>query len=413
MTRRLQAVIFLFALAAPLEAQQPTETLPGFRPSNLLEARGIDNVNLFNGDPGVVIPLGPEYTLGPTFKWQLKAYYSAKLWTMSTVACVDSTQQYAYIRGDSTLGLGWTLQLGYVVSSYLGTIYRSPDGGRHLVSLIGTTNRTADGTLLRVKAIGSPATSYTVEFPDGIIETFSHSYTPPGPVPAGSSPDFTDWSQGEMPSPRLGLSNIKDSFGTTLLTVNYDAVNAWKVNSITLNPTGKTITLIWGTSPSVGGVTWPVLTGILFPAVGTSQLKVAFAYQGANLQRNIYDNSGNFGACPPHSPSNVLVPELQTMTFSDPAGSPSFTAFSSTFAYLAAASGDPIPVQQQGALKTITLPTQGTIDYAYGLTTQGACQIPGDIADGGAGQLWPLPGFSGQEHRGHEPLRVHRHNALP
>jgi len=68
---------------------QPDETLPGFRPQNVLEARGIDNVNPFSGDVGIVLPLGPGYTLGPNLKWGLSAIYSAKLWRMDVGLCPD------------------------------------------------------------------------------------------------------------------------------------------------------------------------------------------------------------------------------------------------------------------------------------------------------------------------------------
>jgi hypothetical protein len=71
--RTVLVLLGLAAIWAPGVAQQPNETLPGFRVGNVFDAHGIDNVNLFSGDPNVVIPLGPEYTLGPSYKWQLKA----------------------------------------------------------------------------------------------------------------------------------------------------------------------------------------------------------------------------------------------------------------------------------------------------------------------------------------------------
>jgi hypothetical protein len=55
-----------------LLASQPPDTLPGFKPNNVLESRGIDNVNPFSGDPGIVVPLGPEYPLSAGNSWQLK-----------------------------------------------------------------------------------------------------------------------------------------------------------------------------------------------------------------------------------------------------------------------------------------------------------------------------------------------------
>jgi len=213
-------------------AQQPNETLPGFRMGNVFDAHGIDNINLFSGDPGVVIPLGPEYTLGPSYKWQLKAYYSAKLWTMS--GCDSDDTRFAWLRGDPTIGVGWSLQLGYMETMYYQanpTIafsrgYVSPDGGRHpLEGGASTVDYTKDGTQLRVTASPSFAqpTQYTVEFPDGSIQTFDHTFSAPQSSPVGS-PEFSNRAAG-VPwntEKRFGLASVQDSVGNVALTVNYD-----------------------------------------------------------------------------------------------------------------------------------------------------------------------------------------------
>src|SRR6476661_5384782 len=72
-------------------AQQPPETLPFFQTDQAFDSHGIDNVNLFNGDTGITIPLGPGYPLGPTgFQYQLALHQSVKFWHFSVGLCGSS-----------------------------------------------------------------------------------------------------------------------------------------------------------------------------------------------------------------------------------------------------------------------------------------------------------------------------------
>src|ERR1700730_10890898 len=98
--------VLLVAGSGIAQAAQPDETLPGFRPQNVLEARGIDNVTPFSGDVGIVLPLSPAYTLSAFSKWQMKAFYSAKLWRMDAGICIDDpSERHAFLRGDPTIGV--------------------------------------------------------------------------------------------------------------------------------------------------------------------------------------------------------------------------------------------------------------------------------------------------------------------
>src|ERR1700737_286282 len=79
--RRLQVGTFLLPALLLVSASglaqvfngQPDETLPGFTSGSVFHSSGVDNVNVFSGDPGIVIPLGPSYTLSGGYTWQLKA----------------------------------------------------------------------------------------------------------------------------------------------------------------------------------------------------------------------------------------------------------------------------------------------------------------------------------------------------
>lgn len=366
-----------FLVAAAVGAQQPAETLPGFQPQSTLEARGIDNVNLYSGDPGIVIPLGPEYSLGPGSSWGLKAYYSAKFWHFDEILCSTTSGpqpvRHALVTGHPTVGIGWSVNVGTVAldtSPFFNTSYYSPDGGRHAVTIPSgqTTGITEDGTRLRItKDLGTGY--YKVEFPDGMVHRFDWKFQAPRDVNR-VSPDFTDRDWGFAPLDRWGLTSIEDSFGNQLLTVTYLAAygnpNAWKIDRVKfLKPVGYTgtreIVFYWTTSGVAPNPVWTVVDYLELPGTGGQTLKIDFNQAAVSFDRNPYDRSNNstiVSTC--RSGALVNVPQLNSITFSHQGGT-SFTPFSYSFAHYPSA-----PLQMRnGVLTTLTLPTGGTISYEY------------------------------------------------
>lgn len=369
---RLRAVVLLaiaLGSGSAMRADQPAETLPGFKPNNLFEARGVDNINIFSGDLAIPIALGPEYPLAPGFSWQLKAYYSAKYWKLDN-SCNDpqdpdndiNLRRHAYVSGYPTLGAGWTLELGYVkVDDYTSELfYQSPDGGRHE---LGPSGRTEDGSNLRITSI---AGGYQVEFPDGIVQTFTHQYRP-----ATNSPNSFDFLDSEWPylpnttpgtgSLRWGLTRITNRYSQTpLLTVQYAAndpsSSAFQVDYIDLFPVGgssRRVDYTWTTN-TVAGVTWPVLASVSLPSANGATLLATFGFLAhSGFQRNSYDNTSASPVC--SNPGTAQVPLLTSIQFSG-------TGVSYAFAYTA------------GKLTRFTLPGGGFIDYGYDVTAQrGQC----------------------------------------
>jgi hypothetical protein len=55
------AFLLLSSLAPQIRAQavQPDETLPGFKPNDVIGGGPVDHVNVYSGDTGIVLPLGP------------------------------------------------------------------------------------------------------------------------------------------------------------------------------------------------------------------------------------------------------------------------------------------------------------------------------------------------------------------
>ena len=108
----LAAAFFSGGGAVAQGPQQPDETLPGFKANVAYASSAIDNVSLHNGDPGVVIPLGPEYPLSAGATWQMKAYYSVKFWDIGSGGCQAGPNgehlpgRVTFLHGRPSLGLG-------------------------------------------------------------------------------------------------------------------------------------------------------------------------------------------------------------------------------------------------------------------------------------------------------------------
>ena len=408
------ATIFLGlgAVTARLEAQtagepQFEETLPGFKSGNLLEAHGIDNINLFSGDPGIAIPIGPKYQLSATYSWQLSAHFSSKFWGLYQSSCnpaLSGIEQRASITGFPTLGVGWTLGVGYV--SERG-IYHSPDGGSHgsvstnPSSLIGglsdgeTSMTTDDGSRLRITRTttsDTPTTSYTVEFPDGSQMVFGQYFVSATPITGGTAsngfptPEFENEDPSLMevpvssrkPARFWGLTEIDDAFGSKVLTVSYvgaeGSATAWQVDSITLFPNTTapmTIDFTWGSvivnDGNNGNPQWPVLKSISFPVTASQTLTATFSSSPHSFARHLFDLGMISNAyCP--SPITSTAPALDSITLTG-------GGITGTYRYSFTNDFTNANTYLRGMVTRITLPTGGAISYVYGGVTGGGAGI--------------------------------------
>jgi RHS repeat-associated protein len=394
-----------FALAGPLLGQtdydQPDETLPGFKATNVYHDFGsVDHVNIFSGDTGVVIPLGPEYPLSQGLSWQLKAYHSAKMWNYDAI-CYGGFG-HAVVTGYPTLGAGWNLDLGHVgATRNQGWFYQAPDGGRHTFgcgslgpqgvpacpspSTPQTQYYTLDSTHDRVTWYPA-SNSFTVEFPDGDVQHFNQVYTRPRPANSSDpSPDFNDQYFNAIPDTRWGLTDYYDRFGTLVLHANYAAdsnSNPWELSSIVLTPNtnARVINFSWITfqvSNSGWAINnyqfinlnpnWPVLQTITFPTAAGSLTTTFNFVPGAFGRPPFFDGvtastcqaDGNF-------PTVVAVPLLSSIALSGSLVNQRWSLSyynQSTFPFC--------------ALSSVQLPTGGQIQYQYDLTTINPCPIPG------------------------------------
>lgn len=420
-------VAIAFAMASPLLGQQqapdhdqPDETLPGFKATNVYHDFGsVDHVNIFSGDTGVVIPLGPEYPLSQGLTWQLKAYHSAKMWIYDGhyPGCLG----HVVIAGSPTLGAGWNLDLGHVdKSQHAGWFYQSPDGGRHSFGCDGLNSSavpcpssstpqtqyfTFESTHERVTWFPS-SNSFSVEFPDGSIQYFNQVYTRPRAVNSSDpSPDFDDQYRiaallppGTPPPPddtRWGLTDYYDRFGTRVLHVNYAAdsnSNPWQLSSIVLTPdapnaNARTINFTWTTllvsnsGAAINGLQtislnpiWPVLQSIAFPTAAGS-LTTTFGFLQGTFYRPPFFNGVDVSSCGPDGifPIVVAVPLLSSIAMNG-----SLVSQRWKFSYPSNPTANP-----PGVLLGVQLPTGGQIQYHYDLTTIEPCPIPQNPGDPG------------------------------
>ena len=119
---------------APAAAQQHPNVAQGFNPSGSFAAGDIDNVNLFNGNLVIRIPLGQSYPVNAGLSYGLTLVYNSQVWEHQLYAGVTQSLPYR----TSNAGLGWTLSLGRLnPPATLGEFetyrdsYMSPDGARH------------------------------------------------------------------------------------------------------------------------------------------------------------------------------------------------------------------------------------------------------------------------------------------
>ena len=183
---RVALILFLMALAAfaPVEAQEHPNVARGFTSSGTIATGDVDNVNLFNGNLVIHLPLGQSYPVNGGLSYRLNLVYNSQVWEHQTY---DSLVQAIPSRV-ANAGLGWMVSLGRLnPPQFLGDFdtfrntYMSPDGARHAFyptlhegeTATAGIEYTRDGSYLRLNT-----SSREVEFPDGTIHSFDSNGFP-------------------------------------------------------------------------------------------------------------------------------------------------------------------------------------------------------------------------------------------
>ncbi len=268
--------LFIFVLWIPfLVPSEVAASHPnlerGFETAKAYAMGEIDNVNLFNGNLILTIPIGNSYHVGGHLSYGLNLVYNGKSWDWYQETGGLSRAMAPW---DSNAGFGWQLHFGKLVrpgrSAYGepdSWVYLSPDGGEHefFASLHPGEPETPgiaytrDGSYLRLK-LTSPV-SATVEFPNGIKHTF-----------------------GKMDAIEQWLTRMEDAFGNSM-TVSYPAGAAsseWLVS----DSTGRSHRVLL-VEKRLDQRLVKFVSSVELAAFGDTVATYSFSYQSAELDRPV------------------------------------------------------------------------------------------------------------------------------
>jgi hypothetical protein len=207
MKRAILAALIAASLvcAGDVLAQQQFPTLErGLQADKLYQFGGIDNINLFNGNLTIALPIGPSYPVSGGLSYQLTLSYNSNQWDFNARGdnapfCQGPTPAVDAIPArNSNAGIGWSLGFGSFVAannpvnySFLD-LYVAPDGGEHRFDSPkddASATYTSDGSNLRLRTFGSPRTVTWIDFPDGSVQRYEKN-------------DAGDWELRAINAPR-------------------------------------------------------------------------------------------------------------------------------------------------------------------------------------------------------------------
>jgi YD repeat-containing protein len=229
--------LVLLALAGVLTAtasfaEQHRNQLKGFTPEGVFQFLGIDNINLFNGNLVLTIPLGQEYPISEGLSYRFQLVCNGNVWESEIAegVCRSKVGEYdanctpvsAIPDRRSNAGLGCLVSPGRLFPPHHVTtreetfawVYESPDAAEHFFYGQGQTYEsecdaegvTEDGTYLRLTRHGPQR---WIEFPDGAI----HKFEPSGDACAD------EWR----------LVEITNRFPANFMRIDYSNPDRWTV----------------------------------------------------------------------------------------------------------------------------------------------------------------------------------------
>jgi YD repeat-containing protein len=341
-TRLALLLLLPFVLPAGLVAQAVSPNLErGVSAGKAFHSGDVDDVNLFNGNLNITLPIGQPYHVNGNLSYQFALHFAGNSWETGSRryqlvepdgSVVDLSYGWMFPSRRTNAGLGWILSLGSVFMNNMGDqkIYESPDGSQHtfyekphpnasnVVEPVGTGMMyTRDSTYLRLSF--QPGIQ-KVEFPNGEIHTFGD------------------------PSGRL--QRMEDRFGN-FVNITYDD----------------------GTSNAYGGKTWQ-----LTDSLGRSQ----YVYFKPGALYNETNSATNYMV------SHDVVKEIALTGFGDCPASGTCAQTSARYVFHYENEGDPttawsrlyrpwspdpdplLGLQTSASLLTsITLPDQSTFSFDY------------------------------------------------
>ena len=350
------ATVSLALLLAPPAAAEHPNHARGFRPESVFDVGGIDNVNLFNGNLTLTIPIGGSFPVGPELSYGLTLTYTGNVWEWENTNDPDTNLPYlqALPRNRSNAGLGWALTLGRMLppedpaNTVQGPVYESPDQAIHEVNSNqlhadddGTNTGigySRDSTYLRSRGDG-----VQLEEPDGTIRTFG---------------DY-------------GPTRIEDRYGNGL-TIEYPSANVQTVG-------GVSTALRWKMTDDYNReqvVDFQVLgdhavvskvTLTKSPGADANEYVFSYSYTPFSIPRAC--NDSNYCRDLGHHCGDMANADFPLLTKVQlPDGS--FYSMPLTSYHLSETSGCPNPQKMlNGQLEKMRLPTGGYLRWTWGVWT--------------------------------------------
>jgi YD repeat-containing protein len=374
---RLTSFAFALVLTLPALGDQFPTLARGFEPGKVYEFGEIDNVNVYNGNLIITIPIGQRLRLNGGLSFGLSLTYNSKVW--------DLEQAGGVIHADPTVrsnaGMGWLLSMGRLLGPHDASnnsadyVYESPDGAEHAIdhSNVGTTAGfplySADGSNLRLRRVD--ATTLELDSPDGAVRRFVRS--------------GTVWD----------LTRIRSFMSADEVEVRQPAPADYEA----LCPNA---TLIWQLRDSYqrsqfvcfkhrsyAGTARPMVDRVLTMGPGDGevpQTKYVFEYD-TNIVVKPFEDTDYLNQ---NRPPDWSVPMLKTLKLPDGVSDACASSDCSTYVFASSPAADN---KFTGMLKSLTLPTKGTVEYGYEPMAVPSLDMCAD-AYGGPGH--PGLGYGGQ-----------------
>jgi YD repeat-containing protein len=340
----IAALLLVLCLLATLPFQAEEREQRGFAPNNVYQVGDLDSVNVFNGDVIIRIPIGQQYAVGPTLRYQFTLTYNSKIWDYEMGAVPSdphADQRYSVPERNSNAGFGWIFSVGKLIVERVhpsqepsAWTYLAPDGAEFKFEAPNDPNThpnqnvlySFSGRYLRLRRL---ATTYEVDFPNGEIHTFDSE----GNLRRMRDP-FGNFVQIDIAGTRW---TVTDGYGTNIVrthTVDFEHL-----------PESK-----YPNQPN-----WVKrVIGADLQAFDGQRAPYSFQYtDDANVG---YGGSGG----KPDQPC-LKGPVLSTVT------QPDGTAYNALYNFVPEARcADYVLNDDSGVIKSLTLPSRGSIEWTHG-----------------------------------------------
>ena len=361
----IAATIGVIALAGVARGQSTIDndpdSAPGFT-NSVFHTPSVDSINLYNGQLTIPVPVGPSYPIGPKLKLQLLLTYGSHGYDY---ARGGPTPGASLLSGDPALGLGWTFILGAIkmtASSFPLTqalTYMAPDGSQHVMSSVGNGYyKSLDATPSYVHDMG--ASGYEMWDGDGNHYVFGRHVT-------GDDDPF-NYFVHDLGRGRDGwyLTSLYDPFGNGFtVTYHSEAGPCW-VYPYCAPPDPPL--MAGGIKCSATALSW-VPSAIALTSGATINVDVDTAASGGLISSFRFPVIANGDPQTTATWNLVRAPAQAPYPWTGCGQTITTTIYKLTDIQPPAISGGyhfDYATQPWLLLNRITLPTGGTIDYAWG-----------------------------------------------